>query len=76
MWGDVEVLIDCTHRNINCQYCDLSGVHSFITGDHKEECPKVVIPCPNHCETDNILREDINEHRKVCSLEVVEEHGK
>ena len=66
-----HVLTDCTHRKINCQYCDLSGVHSFITGGHKEECPKVVIPCPNHCETDNILREDMDEHRKVCSLEVV-----
>ena len=66
-----HVLTDCTHRKINCQYCNLSGIHSFITGDHKEECPKVVIPCPNHCETDNILREDIDEHRKVCSLEVV-----
>ena len=35
------------------------------------ECPKVIIACPNHCETDNILREDMDEHRKVCSLEVV-----
>ena len=66
-----HVLTECTHRKINCQYCNLSGIHSFITGDHKEECPKIVIPCPNHCETDNILREDMDEHRKVCSLEVV-----
>ena len=35
------------------------------------ECPKVVIPCPNHCEAGNIPREDMDEHRKVCSLEVV-----
>ena len=66
-----HVLTDCMHRKINCQYCDLSGIHSFITGDHKEECPKVVIPCPNHCETDEIFREDMDEHRKVCPFEVV-----
>ena len=62
---------ECPHRKINCQYCNLSEIHCFITGDHKEECPKVVILCPNHCETDNILREDMDEHRKICSLEVV-----
>ena len=66
-----HVLTDCTLRKVNCQYCDLSGVHSFIIGGHQEKCPKVVIPCPNHCEADNILREDMDEHSKVCSLEVV-----
>ena len=66
-----HVLTDCMHRKINCQYCDLSGIHSFITGDHKKECPKVLIACPNHCETDEILREDMDEHRKVCPFEVV-----
>ena len=50
-----QVLTDCMHRKIDCQYCDLSGIHSFITGDHKEECPKVLISCPNHCEIDDIL---------------------
>ena len=62
---------ECSHRKINCPHCNLSGIHQFVTGDHMRECPKVVIPCPNHCETDNILREDMDEHRKVCSLEVV-----
>ena len=62
---------ECSHRKINCPHCNLSGRHHFITGDHMRECPKVIIACPNHCETDNILREDMDEHRKVCSLEVV-----
>ena len=35
------------------------------------ECPKVIIACPNHCDTDNIPREDMDERRKLCSLEVV-----
>ena len=62
---------ECSHRKINCPHCNLSGIHQFITGDHMRECPKVVIPCPNHCEAGNIPREDMDEHRKVCSLEVV-----
>ena len=56
-WLTVHTEIECSHRKINCQYCDLSGVHSFITGGHKEECPKVVIPCPNHCGADDTLPE-------------------
>ena len=62
---------ECSHRKINCPHCNLSGIHQFITGDHMRECPKVVIPCPNHCEVGNIPREDMDEHRKVCSFEVV-----
>ena len=66
-----HTITECSHRKINCPHCRLSGRHHFITGDHMRECPKVIIACPNHCETDNILREDMDEHRKVCSLEVV-----
>ena len=66
-----HITTECSHRKINCPYCRLSGRYHFITGDHMRECPKVIIACPNHCETDNILREDMDEHRKVCSLEVV-----
>ena len=62
---------ECSHRKINCPHCNLSGIHHFVTGDHMRECPKVIIACPNHCQTENILREDMDEHRKVCSLEVV-----
>ena len=62
---------ECSHRKINCPHCNLSGIHQFVTGNHMRECPKVIIPCPNHCETDNICREDMDEHRKVCSLEMV-----
>ena len=36
-----------------------------------EKCPKMAIPCPNHYDMDNILREDVDEHRKVCSLEII-----
>jgi len=62
---------DCSHRKVNCQHCNISGAYHFITGDHKEVCPKVIVQCPNRCEVDNILREEMDEHRKVCSLEVV-----
>ena len=63
--------IECLHRTVDCQYCSLSGIHNFITGAHKEECPKVVISCPNGCEVNDILREEMDEHKGVCPLEVI-----
>ena len=62
---------ECSHRKVDCQHCNLSGIYGFITGIHEQECPKVLIPCPNHCEDNAICREDMDEHRKVCPLEVV-----
>ena len=68
---NTHMATDCPCRKIDCQHCNLSGTYGFITGDHMKVCPKVVIPCPNHCDTNNILREDMDEHRKVCSREIV-----
>ena len=62
----------CPYRNVNCQYCDLSGKHWFIAGNHKGECPKVPLPCPNGCEVGTVLRKDVNMHREICNLEVIE----
>ncbi|XP_065900209.1 TNF receptor-associated factor 4-like [Dysidea avara] len=62
---------ECVRRKIDCWYCHLIGEHHFIQGEHKEQCPKLPIKCPNKCEVDNILRENIAEHRKMCPLEEV-----
>ncbi|XP_065920309.1 TNF receptor-associated factor 3-like [Dysidea avara] len=62
---------DCPHRVVECEYCHVRGPHKFVTHEHKEICLKVPVDCPNHCDIENILREDLDEHRKVCSLEMV-----
>ncbi|XP_065888341.1 TNF receptor-associated factor 3-like [Dysidea avara] len=62
---------ECVRRKVDCQYCHITGEHQFIEGEHKEQCPKFPIVCPNKCEADNIPREDIDEHRKMCPLEEV-----
>ena len=69
MTGHVED--ECVRRKVDCQYCHITGEHQFIEGEHKEQCPKFPIACPNKCEADNIPHEDIDEHRKVCPLEEV-----
>ncbi|XP_065916952.1 TNF receptor-associated factor 3-like [Dysidea avara] len=62
---------ECVCRMVDCQYCHITGEHQFIEGEHKEQCPKFPIACPNKCKVDNIPREDIDEHKKMCPLEEV-----
>ena len=62
----------CPLRKVNCQYCHDIGEHQFIEGPHKEECPKLPLPCPNKCEVGSVSREDMVAHRKECPLEMIQ----
>ena len=66
-----HVETECPCRKVNCQYCHEIGERQFIEGQHKEECPKLPLPCPNKCKFAAILREDMEAHRSVCQLEIV-----
>ena len=65
-------LEECLHRKVNCKYCDDLGAHSFITGRHKDLCPKFPMQCPNFNCNVKVLRKDLDEHRKTCQYEIVE----
>ena len=67
-----HVETECPCRKVNCQYCDDTGEHQFIEGQHKEECPKFLLPCPNKCEVGSVPREDMEAHRKECPLEMIQ----
>ena len=67
-----HIEVECLRRKVDCQYCQLSGEYQFIEGQHKEECPKFPINCPNKCEVGSIPREAIVAHRQECPLEVIE----
>ncbi|XP_065901677.1 TNF receptor-associated factor 4-like [Dysidea avara] len=67
-----HVETECPRRKVDCQYCHITGEHQFIEGEHKEQCPKLPIPCPNKCKVRSLLREDMEAHRKGCLLEVVQ----
>ena len=67
-----HVETECPRRKVNCQYCHDTGEHQLIEGQHKEECPKLLLPCPNNCEVGSVLREDMEAHRKECPLEMIE----
>jgi len=66
-----HVEADCSCRKVECQHCHIIGEHHFIENDHKEQCSKLPLPCPNDCKVGTILREDMEAHRKDCPLELV-----
>ena len=61
----------CLYRNVDCKYCQVTGQHQFIEGELIEQCPKLPIPCPNKCEVGKVTRDDIEEHMKMCPLELI-----
>ena len=62
----------CPRRKVNCQYCHDTGEHQFIEGQHKEECPKLPLPCPNKCEVGSVLREYMKANKKRCVTKMVQ----
>ena len=62
----------CLCRKVNCQYCHDTGEYQFIEGQHKKECPKIPLPCPNKCEVGSVSCEDMEAHRKECPLEMIQ----
>ena len=61
----------CPLRKINCQHCHETGVLQFIKGNHKNECKKYPVSCPNKCEVGTIPRDSIEAHIKKCPLEMI-----
>ena len=62
----------CPRRKVDCQYCHITGEHQFIEGEHKKQCSRLPIFCPNKCRGKKIAREDMEAHRKECPLEMVQ----
>ena len=68
-----HVETECPRRKVNCQYCHGTVEHQFIEGQHKEECPKLLLPiCPNKCGVKNVFRENMETHRKECPLKMIQ----
>ena len=55
-----------------CPYCDMTAEREVISSEHKENCHKFPLTCPNNCGLDNIPRDNMDEHKKVCPLEMIQ----
>ena len=67
-----HVETECPRRTVSCQYCDDVGEYQFIEDQHKEKCSKFPVQCPNECEIETIHRDEVEEHREVCPLEMIQ----
>ena len=67
----VDHMKRCPSRKVNCQYCHAAGECQIIEGKHKDVCRKFPLSCPNKCEVGSVPREDMEAHRKECSLEMI-----
>ncbi|XP_065901805.1 TNF receptor-associated factor family protein DDB_G0290965-like isoform X3 [Dysidea avara] len=54
-----------------CRICDYVSRDPRMR-DHVKQCPKYPLPCPNNCEVESVLREDMETHKKECPLEVIQ----
>ena len=61
----------CEKRPWECEYCGLQCTYKEGGETHWSTCPKIIVPCPNTCDVDNVERCNMEQHRSVCSLEPV-----
>ena len=67
----LRVETECVRRKLDCQYCHITIEYQSIEVEHnlhKEQCPKLPLPCPNKCDVDNIPLEEMNGTEKFVYL--------
>lgn len=67
-----HVEYECVRRKVICKYCHITDEKQFIEGEHKKQCPKLPVACPNKCEVVSVPRSDNEEHLKMCPLESIQ----
>ena len=61
----------CALRKHTCKHCKSEGTYKEMTGGHLDECPDLIVPCPNNgCEV-NIKRMERGCHCLECPLETI-----
>ena len=60
----------CLKRQWTCQYCGLSSTYDTEM-DHVMSCARYPTVCPNQCDAGTLPRCKVEEHIRVCPLEVV-----
>ena len=60
---------DCPCRQTICKHCYITGEHHVIMGQHRDQCPKLPLSCPNDCGLTDIMRSEMDEHLNKCPLQ-------
>ncbi len=63
---------ECPRRQYSCPHCEETDEYKYITGEHTEICPKMIIECSNapHCKT-TFPREVEHTHLSTCQYQEV-----
>ncbi len=62
---------ECELRSVNCRYCNVTVMATNLS-KHCQECDSFPTKCPNKCGQQEIMRKDIEHHKTVCPLEIVD----
>ena len=62
---------ECLQRDYKCPHCEANGIYIVMATSHLEECPDLVLICPNEGCEDEIKRREMGSHQQVCPKEVI-----
>ena len=62
----------CPLRSHTCEHCKSKGTYKEMTGGHLDECPDLMIPCPNNGCGDSIKRKQIVSHHLECPFKTID----
>ena len=61
----------CLLRKHRCEHCKAEGPYKEMIGGHLDQCPDLMVPCPNSgCEV-SIKRKDMASHHMECPHETI-----
>ena len=63
---------DCPKRDFTCMHCGFKATYEVVSEQHWPECQNYPVPCPNRCQIGAVERNTLEDHLKMCSLQVVD----
>ena len=62
---------ECLQRDYKCPHCEADGIYIVMTTSHLEECPDLVLTCPNEGCEDEIKCREMSSHHQICPKRVI-----
>ena len=63
---------ECPKRDFTCVHCGFKATYEVVSEQHWPECQNYPVPCPNRCQIGAVERNTLEDHLKMCSLQLVD----
>ena len=63
---------ECPKRDFTCMHCGFKATYEVVSEQHWPECQNYPVPCPNRCQIGAVECNTLEDHLKMCSLQVVD----